>query len=64
MNTPINALDTKQAAEFIGCSVYTLREFVRQKRIPHYRVGAKIMFRITSLEKWIDNQEKDNYLRD
>lgn len=54
----------KEAAEFIGCSEYTIKDLARRKDIPHYRVGNRIMFTRTSLEKWVRDQEKNNYQMD
>ncbi|NMA66594.1 MAG: helix-turn-helix domain-containing protein [Clostridiaceae bacterium] len=53
-------MNTKEASQFIGCSAYTIRELARQKRIPHYRVGNRIMFKRETLLKWIKKQEERN----
>jgi excisionase family DNA binding protein len=55
-------LTPKEAAEFIGCSEYTIKQLAREKRIPHYRIGVRIMFTRPALVKWIANQEKRNYI--
>lgn len=47
-----------EAAKYIGCSDYTIRQMVRERRIPHYRIGVKILFTQNSLDKWIEEQEK------
>lgn len=54
-------LNPKEAAAFIGCSEYTIKQLAREKRIPHYKVGVRILFMRASLEKWIENQEKENF---
>jgi excisionase family DNA binding protein len=59
MNIPFT---TKEAAKFIGCSEYTLRKFAREKKIPCYRVGKLLLFRETSLIKWMEKQEQQNYI--
>jgi excisionase family DNA binding protein len=51
-----------QAAEFIGCSEYTIKDLARRKMIPSYRVGSRIRFNKTSLDKWIEKQEQENYI--
>ncbi|WP_245959485.1 helix-turn-helix domain-containing protein [Neobacillus piezotolerans] len=53
-------MTVKEAAPYIGSSEYKLREMARQKQIPHYRVGNRIMFRKTSLDVWISKQEEEN----
>lgn len=49
-----------EAAEIIGCSSYTLRDMVRQKKIPAYRVGKRILFTKNGISDWINKQEKNN----
>lgn len=56
----MGTMTVKEAAPYIGASEYKLRELVRQKKIPAYRIGNKIMFRKSSLDEWIANQEKQN----
>lgn len=51
----------KEAAELIGCSEYTIKDLVRRHKIPHYRIGVRIMFSRPALEKWVTDQEKRNY---
>lgn len=53
-------MDTKEASKFIGCSAYTIRELAREKKIPHYRIGNRIMFTKQALIRWIDKQEDKN----
>lgn len=56
----VNRMDkmtVKEAALYIGSSEYKLREMVRGNEVPHYRIGNKIMFRKTSLDDWITQQE-------
>jgi excisionase family DNA binding protein len=37
-------VSTKQAAEMLGVSRFTVGVLVRARRIPHYRIGRKIVF--------------------
>ncbi|WP_339851146.1 helix-turn-helix domain-containing protein [Paenibacillus sp. FSL W7-1088] len=53
-------MSIKEAAPYIGASPYKLREMVREKKIPAYRIGNKIMFRKEALDKWILNQESES----
>jgi excisionase family DNA binding protein len=54
-------MDTKEASKFIGCSAYTIGELAREKKIPHYRIGNRIMFTKDTLIKWINKQEDRNW---
>lgn len=55
-------MTVKEAAPFIGASEFKLREMVRQKEIPHYRIGSRIFFRKPILEQWIEQQEQQNFV--
>lgn len=46
-----------QAAEYLGQSEYTLREWVRLRKIPFFKVNGAIKFRKSRLDKWIDKCE-------
>ncbi|WP_420795384.1 helix-turn-helix domain-containing protein [Desulfofalx alkaliphila] len=35
-----------------------MREWVRQGKIPHTRIGRRIIFRKEALDIWFDEQEK------
>lgn len=47
-------IDIKEACEFLGIPIWTLRKLVSQRRIPHVRVDKLIMFEKLSLlvNKW------------
>ena len=51
-------LTSKEAADYIGCSEYTIKKWAREKVIRHYRVGKRIRFRKSVLENWIERQER------
>lgn len=52
-----STLTTKEAAEYLGISVDMVFKMVREKRIPHFRVGRRILFRVSSIDEWIEQQE-------
>ena len=52
-------MTVKEAAPYIGASEYKLREMVRQKEVPHYRIGNRILFRKEVLNQWIEHQENE-----
>lgn len=51
----------KEAAPYIGASEWMVREMVRLKQIPHYRIGSRILFRKAALDEWISKQEQVNW---
>jgi len=54
-------MNTKEASKFIGCSAYTIRELAREKKIPYYKIGNRIMFSKEYLIKWMSKQEERNW---
>ena len=47
---PPPALDTEQAAAYLGMSPDVLRKRVRAGEIPHFRIGALLRFRFSDLD--------------
>lgn len=47
------ALDTREAALFLGLSESRVRHLVWEKDIPHYKSGSKVFFRKSELEGWM-----------
>lgn len=47
------ALDTREAALFLGLSESRIRHLVWEKDIPHYKSGSKVFFRKSELEDWM-----------
>lgn len=44
---------------FQGCvSESKLRQAIREGKIPHARIGARILIRETALDAWMEEQEK------
>jgi len=46
-------MQTKPAAEYLGLSYWKLLELVKAGKVPHIRVGGRILFRRESLDKWL-----------
>lgn len=52
-----NLLNTYEAAEFLHISYWHLMDLVRRKKLPHIRLGRKVLFRLSSIKKFIDDLE-------
>lgn len=50
-------LPAKPAARYLGISYWKLLELVRVGKIPHIRVGGRILFRKEGLDRWLEEQE-------
>jgi excisionase family DNA binding protein len=48
--TPLSA---QEAASLLGIHVNTLRRWAREGRIPYYRIGRRIAFRVSDLNRWL-----------
>jgi len=46
-------LSVEQAAPVLGVSVYMVRALVRQRRLPYYRVGRRIVLDGNDLEQFL-----------
>lgn len=51
-------LNNKEAAEYLGVSTWLVYELVKRKELPCIRAGGRILFRVSSLDKWMQEQEE------
>ena len=56
----INMFDVKQLAEYLNVSISLIRKLVKNKDIPYVRLGVKILFSKSEIDKWLLEQQKDN----
>lgn len=55
-----DTLNIKELSKYLKCSVSGVRNLVRDKRIPYFRVGNRLFFKTSSIDLWIANQEISN----
>jgi excisionase family DNA binding protein len=48
-----NLLSVARTAALIGISPHTLRSWLRQRRLPHVRLGRRILFDPRDLEEFV-----------
>ena len=53
-------LVAKEVAEILGCSEYIVRQKVRERKLPHYKVGRRIFFTRSGIENWMREQEQSS----
>lgn len=51
-------LTAKEAAQLFGVSYWLITQLVKQNKIPHFRMGGKILFRKESLLKYMQDEER------
>uniref|UniRef100_A0A6M3LA97 Putative DNA binding, helix-turn-helix domain containing protein n=1 Tax=viral metagenome TaxID=1070528 RepID=A0A6M3LA97_9ZZZZ len=44
----------KEASEYLGCSIPTLRLWTQKKKCPHIKIGYLTRFRKEDLDQWLD----------
>lgn len=54
---PSRAIGTKEAATLLGVCRNTLYTWVHSGKVPHRRVGSRILFSSKVLEAWIDGAD-------
>ena len=59
VSTDARLLDIEGAATYLGVPAGTVRTFVAQRTIPHYKVGRRVMFRREDLDQYIDQHRRD-----
>lgn len=50
----------KELANYLSCSVSSIRTLVRNKEIPYFRIGSKLNFNKEAVDNWVHNQEIQN----
>ena len=46
-------------AGYLKISISEIRKLVREKRIPHFRLGNRIMFDLKKINSWIEKLEEE-----
>lgn len=52
--------NVKEVANYLNCSISSIRNLVRNKEIPYFRIGNKLNFNKEAVDNWIYNQELRN----
>lgn len=50
--------DRVETAAYLGVSVRTVDTLLKEKKIPHYRVGRRVMFDLHDIAKWMQTSCK------
>lgn len=53
----MEVLNVREVAQYLKCSESKIRNLVRDKAIPNFRIGAKINFNKEAINCWVKNQE-------
>lgn len=55
-----STITAAECAEYIGCSIDLIYSMVREKKLPHFRIGTRILFKRSKIDEWIEKQMEDN----
>ena len=48
----------KDLSGYLKISISEIRKLVRERKIPHFRVGNRIMFDLKSINNWVEKLEE------
>lgn len=57
MNTNEPYITIKQACKYLNIGERSLRSLIANRKIPYYRYGYPIMFKISDLEEWVQKHK-------
>lgn len=53
-------MDAKEAAAYLNISYWLVLESAKKKILPSIRIGGRVLFRKSSLDRFMDEQEAGN----
>lgn len=60
----MDVFNVKEVAEYLHCSVSTIRKLVRANQIPYFRIGNRLLFNKNYIENWVCSQLSKNLVLD
>lgn len=51
--------DITEVASYLQVSVSEIRKLVRERKIPHFRVGNRLKFDLININNWIEKLEQE-----
>lgn len=49
--------DTKQLSNYLNISMGMIRKLIREKDIPYYKIGSKILFEKEDIDLWWEQKK-------
>ena len=50
-------MNVKEVAEYLKCSQSSIRNLVRDKKIPVFKINSKLNFNKSAIDNWVHTQE-------
>lgn len=51
-------LTMKETATYLGVSYWLVNQLVRRKELPCAKIGGRVLFRVKSLDEYLEKQEQ------
>jgi excisionase family DNA binding protein len=58
MQNQENLLDVHGVAELLAVKPSTVYEWAETDRLPHYKLGNRLRFRPSEIERWLDGRRR------
>jgi excisionase family DNA binding protein len=55
-----NIMNMKELADYLHCSVMSVRRMIYEKKIQFFRIGNRYYFKLNYIESWINKQLMQN----
>jgi excisionase family DNA binding protein len=52
-------IPVKEASAWLGISAFTLYSWALSHRIPHYKIGKRVMFSKDDLKRWVEGHHRN-----
>ena len=53
----MEVMNVKEVAEYLNCSQSSIRNLVRDKKIPVFKINSKLNFNKEAIDNWVHSQE-------
>ena len=53
-----------EVAQYLNCSISTVRRLVMNSKIPHFRLGKLVRFRRSDIDAWLTHQREGDHPAD
>ena len=52
-------LSVKESSQWLGIPAFTLYSWAQGRRIPHYKIGKRVMFSKDDLKRWLEQHRRN-----
>src|SRR4030042_4585224 len=59
MDSLSSFLNVKEVATYLALKISNVYSLVEEKKIPHYRIGRQIRFKISEIDEWMMGQKEE-----